>query len=97
MTTTHWINPEAMEPVLGTAESSADAERPSGQRLRLGLLDNTKDNAHKLLQLIAERVRQEFEADIVSRRKGNATLGAAAEILDELAAGTDCVLTAMAD
>jgi hypothetical protein len=96
MTTTHWINPEAMEPVLVTAESTT-GERLSGQRLRLGLLDNTKDNAHKLLQSIAQRVSQEFDTEIVSRRKGNATLGAAAEILDELAAGTDCVLTAMAD
>ena len=74
MTNTRWIIPEAKEPVAqGSRDASAAGSVASGKQLRIGLLDNTKDNAHMLLQLIGERVRQEFNAEILYRRKGNAT------------------------
>ena len=98
MTNTRWIIPEAKEPVSqGSRDASAAGSVASGRQLRIGLLDNTKDNAHMLLQLIGERVRQEFKAEILYRRKGNATVGAQEEILDELVREADCIVTAMAD
>ncbi|MES3000489.1 MAG: hypothetical protein V4787_07330 [Pseudomonadota bacterium] len=98
MTNTRWIVPEAKEPVShGSRDASASGTVASGRQLRIGLLDNTKDNAHMLLQLIGERVRQELNAEILYRRKGNATVGAQEEILDELVREADCIVTAMAD
>jgi hypothetical protein len=98
MTNTRWIVPEAKEPVShGPRDASATGAMTSERQLRIGLLDNTKDNAHMLLQLIGERERQEFNAELIYRRKGNATVGAQEEILDELVREADCILTAMAD
>jgi hypothetical protein len=98
MTNTRWIIPEAKEPAShGSRDASAGSAVAGGRQLRIGLLDNTKDNAHMLLQLIGERVRQEFDAELIYRRKGNATVGAQEEILDELVREADCILTAMAD
>ena len=98
MTTTRWIIPQAAEPAApapaaGPAAGPAVRSRP----LRIGLLDNTKDNARLLLALIGERVRVEMNAQLIERRKGNATVGTSAELLDELAQDADCVITAMAD
>lgn len=98
MSLTRWINPEAKEPPApGERIVSGGATLTGSSQLRIGLLDNTKDNAHMLLQLIGERVRQEFDAEILHRRKGNATVGAQEELLDELVREADCILTAMAD
>jgi 4-hydroxyphenylpyruvate dioxygenase-like putative hemolysin len=98
MATTRWIIPEAKEPsVQGGRDARAGGASTHDRPLRLGLLDNTKDNAHLLLQLIGERVRSELGAEIIHRRKGNATVGAQDDMLDELAREADCVLTAMAD
>lgn len=98
MNTARWVIPEAREPVSnGPRDGSASDAVASNRQLRIGLLDNTKDNAHRLLQLIGERVRSEFNAELVYRRKTNATVAAPVEILDELAREADCILTAMAD
>lgn len=98
MNDVRWIIPEAKEPPPAAAREPAvrTATRIT-QRLRLGLLDNSKDNARLLLDLIAQRVRQEMDVEIVARRKNAATLGAPEEMLEELAREADCVLTAMAD
>ncbi len=98
MSMTRWINPEASEPVARSRrDASAHATVAAGRPLRIGLLDNTKDNARLLLQLIGEQVGRELAVELLPRRKGNATLGASPELLDELAREADCVLTAMAD
>jgi len=98
MSQVRWVIPEAAEPVTRAArDPSASAVVPAGRPIRIGLLDNTKDNAHLLLKRIGERVKQEFDAELITYRKGNATVGAPVEILEALARETDCVLTAMAD
>jgi hypothetical protein len=98
MSNTRWIIPEAMEPVSQAPEpGSAPGAAAHGRPLRIGLLDNTKDNARLLLELIGERVRVEMNAQLIERRKGNATVGTSAELLAELAQDADCVITAMAD
>lgn len=98
MSNVRWIVPEAKEPASAAPrDSSATAPASSARRIRLGLLDNSKDNAQMLLRLIAERVRRELDAGIVERRKNAATLAAPDETLEKLAREADCVLTAMAD
>jgi hypothetical protein len=97
MTNTRWIIPEAKEPATGSRDAAHPGVGVRKTALRIGMLDNTKDNAQLLLRLVAERVRGELQAEFLHRRKGNATVGAPVEVLDELAGQTDCVLTAMAD
>jgi hypothetical protein len=98
MNKVRWVIPEAAEPEAGTAAPTGTATGAAPSRkLRIGLLDNTKDNARLLLDLVSERVRAEVDAEFIVVRKGNATLGATVEMLDELASESDCVVTAMAD
>lgn len=98
MTNIRWVIPQALEPVSDALPQGSQALTLAGNRqLRIGLLDNTKDNAHLLLTLIGQRVQTQFNAQLLYRRKGNATVGAPVAILDELARETDCILTAMAD
>ena len=98
MSNTRWIIPEASEPAsLAPEAGSATADAVRSRPVRIGLLDNTKDNARLLLTLIGERVRVEMNAQLIERRKGNATVGTSAELLAELAQDADCVITAMAD
>lgn len=91
MNTVRWINPEAPEatPVAAAAQGTLSA----GTSLRLGLLDNTKDNAGLLLKRIGEEVKRELGGEVIFRRKANPATGAATEILDELAREADCVLS----
>lgn len=96
MNTTRWIIPEAPEPRAQATAAAMQQERGAAV-FRLGLLDNTKDNAKKLLELIAAQVRAEMPIEVILRTKDNAATGATPELLDELAREADCVLTAMAD
>lgn len=98
MNTVRWVIPEAKEPISDAAcEASASGPRAHGRPLRVGLLDNTKDNAHFLLQSIGERLQRELGAQVLLRRKTNATVAAPDAILEELAREADCIVTAMAD
>ncbi len=98
MKTTRWIIPEAKEPAAQSSrDASAGGSAALGRPIRIGLLDNTKDNADLLLTLISEQVKREISVEFVRMRKGNATVGAPAEILDDLAREADCVISAMAD
>jgi hypothetical protein len=92
MKTVRWINPEAAEAVQA-ATAGSQPGLAAGQRLRLGLLDNTKDNAGLLLKRIGEEVKRELGCEVIFRRKANPATGAAPEILDELAREADCVLS----
>ena len=94
-----WIVPEAKEPSAGPARSPAAASAAAARQrpLRVGWLDNSKDNAQLLLARIAAVVQREIVAESIHRRKNAATLGAPVEILEDLAHEADCVLTAMAD
>jgi hypothetical protein len=66
--------------------------------LRLGLLDNTKWNANKLLRGVRDRLAQKHAFGAVNYyRKESFALAAAPKLLAEIAAGNDIVLTAIGD
>jgi len=66
--------------------------------IRLGILDNSKGNADHLLRFIVDGVKALLPvASVVSLRKDSVSLPAPDFILDQLAAESDYVLTAMAD
>ena len=69
-----------------------------GDGLRLGILDNSKGNADHLLRFIVEGVKALLPvASVVALRKDSVSLPAPAAILDQLAAESDYVLSAMGD
>ena len=66
--------------------------------LRLGILDNSKGNADHLLRFIAEGIKAALPVtSVVSLRKSSVSLPAPGEILDQLTAEADFVISAMAD
>ena len=66
--------------------------------LRLGLLDNTKWNANKLLRGVRDRLAQKHAFGAVNYyRKEGFSLNATPELLAEIAANNDVVLTAIGD
>ena len=73
--------------------------RLSTDGVRLGILDNSKGNADHLLRLIVEGVRKTDVPimSVVSLRKGNVSLPAPAQIMEQLVREADIVLSAMAD
>jgi hypothetical protein len=91
------LNPE------GKAQTSA-AKVPGLPRfpdLRgkvVGLLDNSKPNADKLGERLAELLKEKYGvSSVISRRKLTAQQGAPKEYLDELAAQADFVLSGLGD
>ena len=91
------LNPE------GKAQTSASrvAAPPRFPDLRgkvVGLLDNSKPNADKLGERLAELLKERFGvAGVVTRRKLTAQQGAPRQYLDELAAQADFVLSGLGD
>jgi len=68
------------------------------QGLRLGLLDNTKWNANKLLRGVRDRLAQNHAFGAVNYyRKESFSLPAAPELLAEITASNDIVITAIGD
>ena len=66
--------------------------------LRLGLLDNTKWNANKLLRGVRDRLAQKHAFGAVNYyRKDSFAAAAAPELLEKIAAENDIVLTAIGD
>ena len=66
--------------------------------LRLGLLDNTKWNANKLLRGVRDRLAQKHAFGAVNYyRKESFALAATPELLAEIAASNDVVITAIGD
>ena len=89
------VVPEA--PVPATAAAREQRKFAKGG-LRLGILDNSKGNADHLLKFIIAALKAQMPvASVVSLRKGSVSLPAPKEILDQLAAETDFVVSAMAD
>ena len=89
------VVPEA--PVPEAAVTSGQRKAGKGG-LRLGILDNSKGNADHLLRFIAEGVKAALPiASVVMTRKGSVSLPAPGNILDQLTAEADFVVTAMAD
>jgi hypothetical protein len=80
------------------AAAGASKRRLSAEGVRLGILDNSKGNADHLLRFVVEGVRADVPVkSVVSLRKGNVSLPAPGEILDQLAKEADIVISAMAD
>ncbi len=89
------VVPEAPAP----APAATAEQRKAGKGgLRLGILDNSKGNADHLLKFLVEGVKALVPvASVVSLRKGSVSLPAPKEILDQLTAEADFVVSAMAD
>ncbi|MDH3445511.1 MAG: hypothetical protein OEN50_16415 [Deltaproteobacteria bacterium] len=87
----------------GKARTSASrvAAPPRFDDLRgktIGLLDNSKPNADRLQQRLAELLKERYGvAKVIVRRKLTAQAGAPKEYLDELAAQADFVLSGLGD
>jgi hypothetical protein len=66
--------------------------------LRLGLLDNTKWNANKLLRGVRDRLAAQHGFSAVNYyRKESFSLAAAPALIREIAANNDVVITAIGD
>ena len=64
----------------------------------VGLLDNSKPNADKLAERLAELLKEKYGvASVISRRKLTAQQGAPKQYLDELAAQAHIVLSGLGD
>jgi len=85
----------------GVVEAAPHAVSPRVKKLeglRLGLLDNTKWNANKLLRGLRDRLAHEHAFKAVNYyRKESFSRAAAPELLAEIAAQNDIVLTAIGD
>ena len=87
--------PEAPAPEVAAVK---DAPKAKIAQIRLGVLDNSKSNADHLLRMITEGLKAELPiAKVVATRKGNVSLPAPKEIIEELAAECDFVVSAMGD
>jgi hypothetical protein len=89
-----------LDPVVEpTPNQVAMAPRP-GSLLgkKIGFIDNTKPNVRQFLDMLEQELKDNYGVtEIVRRRKANASVIAAPEILDELAANTDLVVAAVGD
>ena len=84
--------------VVGAEKKAIAARVRSLDGLRLGILDNTKWNANKLLRGVRDRLAQKHALGAVNYyRKESFALAAAPELLAEIAAANDIVLTAIGD
>jgi hypothetical protein len=85
----------------GVVEAAPVATAPRAKKLeglRLGLLDNTKWNANKLLRGVRERLAAEHAFRSVNYyRKESFSLAAAPALIAEIAADNDLVITAIGD
>jgi hypothetical protein len=82
---------EPTESVLAKREAALDGKV-------LGLLDNSKVNGDRLLDLVREELGRRYDLrEVVVMRKAGASTTADATMLDALAARCDVVITAIGD
>lgn len=90
-----------LDPTSGPARSDAQAALPQLETLagkRIGLFDNSKTNAAALLARIGRAlVRDHGVAELIVRTKVIYSRIAPAELIEDLAAGCDAVVTAIGD
>jgi hypothetical protein len=90
------ISPEA--PPHQFAGAGEQRAVKAGKGIRLGTLDNTKGNADHLLAFVVENIRKMMPvASVVSLRKNNPSTPAPKNVLDQLEADADFVISAMGD
>ena len=82
-----------------TIDKKALAPRPAHLAgAVIGILDNSKPNAHVLLSRVAEAIRARYGAgEIRIWRKPTSSSGAVPAVLDEIGASCTVALTASAD
>jgi hypothetical protein len=82
-----------------TVAESALAPRLSSLRgKRVGLLDNSKSKADKMLETVATILNARYGfSDIVRHRKPSASKPAAPEVIEELASSCDLVVVGVGD
>ena len=85
----------------GVVETEPLALAPRASRLdglRLGVLDNTKWNANRLLRKTVGKLQEEFSFSVVNHyRKESFSKDADAALIGVIAANNDIVLTAIGD
>ena len=85
----------------GVVEAQPMSTAPRVQQiagLRLALLDNTKWNANKLLRGVRDQLAGTHELGAVNYyRKESFSLSATPELISEIAANNDIVVTAIGD
>jgi hypothetical protein len=85
----------------GAVDAAPLATSPRVQKLqglRLGLLDNTKWNANKLLRGVRDRLKQKQALGAVNYyRKESFAAASAPDLIDRIAAENDIVLAAIGD
>ena len=91
------LSPEG-KPRLAPGRVSSPAKFPDLRGKVIGLLDNSKPNADKLEERFETLLREKFAiAGAIRRRKLTAQQGAPREILDELAAQADFIISGLGD
>jgi hypothetical protein len=96
MTTRLQVLDPAGEPLATPAAMAPRLKSLKG--LRIGLLENSKPNAGKFLDMLEALLDREYGfAAVVRHRKPSASRVAPDEILADLAARTDAVLVGMGD
>jgi hypothetical protein len=91
------LSPEGKAPAAATKIPSVP-RFASLKGKTIGVLDNSKPNADKLAERLAELLKEGYGvANVVTRRKLTAQQGAPIKYLDELAAQTDFVLAGLGD
>jgi hypothetical protein len=84
--------------VVETAPLALSARPAALDGLRLGVLDNTKWNANRLLRKTAARLQDEYSFSAVDYyRKESFSKDAAPTLIAAIAANNDIVLTAIGD
>ena len=90
------ISPEAPPHQFGAAGEKRAVAACKG--ILLGTLDNTKGNADHLLAFVVEKIRTMVPvSSVISLRKNNPSTPAPKNVLDQLEAEADFVISAMAD
>lgn len=89
------ISPEAP---LHQFAGAGEARRIKSGGIRLGTLDNTKGNADHLLAFVIDGISKLLPiTSVVSLRKNDPSTPAPKQVLDQLTAEADFVVSAMAD
>jgi len=84
--------------VVGAQKKAIAARVRSLDGLRLGILDNTKWNANKLLREVRDQLKAAHPlASITYYRKESFSRFAAPELIEKIRAENDIVLTAIGD
>jgi hypothetical protein len=84
--------------VVGAEKKAIAARVRSLEGLRLGILDNTKWNANKLLRELRDQLQAAHPLAAVSYyRKESFSRFAAPELIEKIVAENDIVLTAIGD